>query len=157
MLTKKCSHPQCSFAGQEQPIINFGLDSSRKDGYAYYCKLCARRNAKLHQVKNKCSDLNEYMTAVDQLIFGTPPNWKKLTDTDAHYRQEILPRGRRKNITYQVETIRKVLEMAVPLLLSEELLLQIDWNQGLQNIGNKLTKHQESPIPSVAEILYRFK
>lgn len=43
MRYKICTRPDCNYANQLQPIINFGRDKTKSDGYSSWCKSCRKR------------------------------------------------------------------------------------------------------------------
>lgn len=50
---KVCSSKKCKFAGQEQPISNFGKNKSATDGLHNLCKNCIKEYDKKHYEANR--------------------------------------------------------------------------------------------------------
>lgn len=41
--TKVCWHPDCTFLGQPQDVINFSKCNNSSNGYQHYCKVCKKK------------------------------------------------------------------------------------------------------------------
>lgn len=49
---KVCSHPECQYKGNEQPISSFKKNPKKKDGHDTWCKDCFNRYQEIWKLKN---------------------------------------------------------------------------------------------------------
>lgn len=62
-MQKICQRQSCSFKRKPQPLINFGKDRSRPDGYNKYCLTCDRKRSGEQHTKRRDNNIAQRQAA----------------------------------------------------------------------------------------------